>query len=115
MSGAVPPPLWRTVRTNPPTEADFLSFKARGLARRSGPIEQWEGVSTFDNPAIAADMARRHHQGDYLARLDLDPAGPIRWEKTRGAGHYTIWGTPAELLARVVEIVPLDTAEEEAQ
>lgn len=113
VSEGQPPPLWRTVRTNPPTEEDFLSFKALGRPRRGAPIEQWEGVSTFDNPAIAADMARRYEQGDFLARLDLDPTGPIRWARTRGEGHYTLWGTPAELLARVAEIVTLDAPEGE--
>jgi hypothetical protein len=107
--------LYRTVRANPPTEADFLSHKARGLPRRGGAVEQWEGVSTFDNPTIAADMARRFNRGMYLARLNLDSSGPIRWAKTRGEGHYTIWGTPAELLACVSEVVPLDAAEGEAR
>ena len=115
MSEEQPPSLWRTVRANPPTEDDFLSFKALGRPRRGGSIEQWEGVSTFDNPDLATDMARQFKQGEYLARLELDPSGPIRWAKTRGPGHYTIWGTPAELLACVAEVVPLDTAEGKAR
>lgn len=115
MSEEPPPLLWRTVRTDPPTEADFLSHKARGLPRRGATEDQWDGVSTFDTRAVAADLARKFGHGEYLARLELDPAGPIRWARTRGEGHYTLWGTPAELLARVAEVVPLDAAEGEAR
>jgi len=107
-----PPIVWRTVRTSPPTEADFLSQQALGRPQRGAPVEQWAGVSTFDNPAIAASMARRWGHGDYLARLTLDPAGLVRWARTRGEGHYTLSGTPAELLACVVEVVPLETIAE---
>jgi len=104
--------VWRTVRANPPTEADFLSQKARGRSRRGAPVDQWEGVSTFDNLAVAAAAARRWKQGTHLARLVLEPASPVRWARTRGEAHYTLSGTPAELLACVVEVVPLDTVAE---
>ncbi len=106
VTGGQPPVVWHTARTDPPTEEDFLSHRARGLPRRGATIERWEGVSSFDNPAIAADMARRYGHGSYLARLALDPGGPIRWAKTGGEAHYTLWGTPAELLACVVVVVP---------
>jgi hypothetical protein len=66
-------------------------------------------------PAIASDLTRRFGHGAHLARLALDPTGPIRWARTRGEGHYTIWGTLAELLARVVEIVALEIGQGEAQ
>lgn len=112
MTVGQPPIVWRTVRANPPTEADFLSQKALGRPRRDAPIEQWEGVSTFDNLAVAAAVARRWKQGTYLARLVLPPGGPVRWTKTRGEAHYTLSGTPAELLACVVEVVPLETVAE---
>lgn len=101
------PVVWRTTRTDPPTEDDFLSHRARGLPRRGATIERWEGVSTFDDPAIAASMARRYGHGAYLARLTLSPDGPVRWEQTGGPGHYTLWGLPSEILACVVEVVPL--------
>lgn len=105
-----PPPLWRAVRSYPPTEADFLSHKARGLPKRRGPDELWEGVSTFDSFEVASDMARKYHQGDFLSRLAIEPDGPIRWRATGGKGHYTLWGTPAELLDCVVETVPVPPA-----
>jgi hypothetical protein len=104
------------VRANPPTEADFLSLKAFGRLQRDAPIEQWAGVSTFHSLTLAAAMTRRFGHGAVLARLALDPANPIRWVETRGDGHYTISGPPAEMLARVVEVVPLDAVVEgEAQ
>lgn len=107
MTEGLPPELWRTVRANPPTEADFLSLKALGRLQRDAPIELWEGVSTFHSLTLAAAMPRKFGHGAFLARLALVPDGPIRWVKTRGEGHYTISGPPAEMLARVVEGVPL--------
>ena len=107
-----PPALWRTVRANPPTEADFLSLKALGRLQRDAPIELWEGVSTFHSLTLAAAMTRKFGHGAFLARLALAPDSPIRWEKTRGEGHYTISGPPAAMLACVVEVVPLETVAE---
>jgi len=101
--------VWRTTRTDPPTEDDFLSHRARGLPRRGATIERWEGVSTFDDPAIAASMARRYGHGAYLARLTLSPDGPVRWAQTGGPSYYTLWGLPSEMLACVMEVVPLPT------
>lgn len=108
VSGIAPPLLWRTVRSDPPTEDDFLSMEALGRPRRKNtPPELWSGVSTFADPTIAAAIARRFGHGDFLARLALDAADPIRWEKTPGEGHFTIWGTPAEMLTRVVDVVAI--------
>ena len=78
MSESLPPILWRTVRADPPTESDFLSQMALGRPRRGAPIELWEGVSTFDEPAIAAEVARRWGHGEYLARLTIEPGTAVR-------------------------------------
>jgi hypothetical protein len=92
-----------------------MSHKALGLPRRGGAVDLWEGVPTFDSFEVAADRARRYKQGDYLARLAIEPDGPIRWRQTGSSGHHTLWGTPAELQARVVEIVPLPPVSDERQ
>ena len=110
MSEAPPLVLWRTVRNYPPIEADFMSFKALGRPRRGGDPDLWDGVSTFDTSEVAADRARKFKQGDFLARLEIEPGGPIRWRQTGAAGHHTLWGTPAELLGRVVEVIALPPA-----
>lgn len=108
-----PPLLWRIARTDPPTETDFLSNQERGIPRRrSEPEELWSGLSTFDNVTVAAEMARRWGLGNYLVGLALDPVGPIRWAKTRGESHYTLWGRPADMLARVVEIRRVESGAE---
>jgi len=110
VSSTPPSLLWRIVRTDPPTTVDFLSNEARGLPRRrSVPAELWTGLSAFDDLAIAASVARRFRLGEFLASIDIDPNGPIHWAKTRGDGHYTLWGKPEEVFARVVTIVAVSS------
>lgn len=106
MSGT-PPDVWRAAKENPPTESDFLSYKALGIPQLKADTLRWEGVSTFDDLRAAAKTARQFHQGDYLARLTPDPDGPVRWTKTGRHHHWTLSGTPAEMLARVAEVIPL--------
>lgn len=52
--------------------------------------------------------ARRFRdQGEFIAVVAIEVDGPIQVEKTRGPGHYTVWGLPHALLDRVVSVEPL--------
>jgi hypothetical protein len=90
---------------------DFLSQQA--LGRRSPAPDDhdawrvYDGVSVFDSPAGAWAMVDRYpRMGSLLAVLDVpDGDERIRYDKTRGPGHYTLWGQPQNMLDRVVSIV----------
>jgi hypothetical protein len=44
--------------------------------------------------------------GTHIAEVDLrDTAGNVV-ERTLGAGHYTVWAAPDDLLEAVVSIMP---------
>jgi hypothetical protein len=46
--------------------------------------------------------------GGFVAALDIpdEEGGAIRYERTtESRGHYTLWGRPEALLARVVRVV----------
>jgi hypothetical protein len=46
--------------------------------------------------------------GAFIAIIRVDDGGQVTWEKTtKRRDHYTLWGTPAELLACVVRTIPL--------
>src|SRR5438045_267250 len=104
-----PQTVYRVVRSDPPTEADFLSRQALGLP---APVAShlWDGVSVDDRVLAAERKARRFAQlGRYIATLRLPEDGSIRIEKTlANRNHYTLWGDPVTLLECVVELVPLE-------
>src|SRR5689334_4842696 len=105
--------FYRIVRTNPATEADFLSDKARGLPPRNDDpltLHVWDGISVYQTLAQAQRKARDYpFLGSYIAELSLDiDVPPVRIEKTFGRGHHTVWGPPAALLRAVVSIIPVE-------
>jgi hypothetical protein len=68
----------------------------------------WIGISCYATEAQARRNARRFQtHGTYIAAIMVEDGAPIRVEKTLGSGHYTLWGFPADLLARVVSVVPV--------
>jgi len=96
---------------NEPADGDRFPFsRSKGAAAAAQrPADLWAGISTFDDAAIAADVGRKFGQGDYLAGGVVTADGPIRWAKTRGARHHTLWGTPRDILARVTHVIPLSS------
>jgi hypothetical protein len=104
--------FYRIVRTNPATEADFLSDKARGLPPRNDEpltLHVWDGISVYQTLAQARRKARDYpFLSAFIAELSLDiDVPPVRIEKTFGRGHYTIWGAPAVLIRALVSITPV--------
>jgi hypothetical protein len=104
--------LYRIVKSDPPTERDFLSFKALGRPLLRGTPSQrrsWEGVSvTSTLEAARALAARAPSLGRFIAVLELDEDGPIRFAPIgRAPEHYDLWGEPEEILATVVRVVPV--------
>ena len=111
MAAEPPRVFYRVVKTDPPTLADFTSPAAQGKpfthqdpARR--PL--WDGLSCHATEAQARRNARRFRtHGGYVAGVRIEAGAPVRVERTLGPGHYTLWGDPAELLARVVSVAPV--------
>ena len=108
--------FYRIVRTNPPTQADFLSHAALGRPLRAGAppalIRSWVAVSAFDSEtrarAAAHTVAQRGRSlGDFIAVLEIKDDGPVSVEQSFGMGHFDLRGSAAELLASVTTVVPL--------
>jgi hypothetical protein len=46
--------------------------------------------------------------GRFIAVVQVEEGGPVTFERTtRTPGHFTLWGDPATLLARVRAVVPV--------
>lgn len=102
--------LYRIVKTNPPTVADFTSNQAlhRGPRRITAEVLRlWDGISTHDSPQQSRQMAGLFPLlGSYIAELRIPAGAPVRCERTlTSEGHYTLWGEPLVLLACVVSVV----------
>jgi len=100
----VPRRVFRAVRTDPPTENDFLS-QAR-LGRRhvdESAFELTSGVSVFATEAQVARLARRYQMGRYIAELTLPEDVEIR-RTGRARGHHTVWAAPDVLLRSVTRV-----------
>jgi hypothetical protein len=104
--------FWRIVRTNPPSEADFLSNEAKGLHPRDDDAETlrlWSGIPAFATLTQARRMARRVPSlGDFVAELSIPDDPAVRIERTLGRGHHTLWGDANRLLTSVVRVEPVE-------
>ena len=102
--------FFRVVHENPPSIEDLMSPEALGEpfvhvdpSRR----RRWDGLSCYATEAQARRNARRYRShGAYIAVIRIEDGAPIRAERTLGAGHYTLWGDPVEILLRVIAIIP---------
>jgi hypothetical protein len=103
--------LYRVVQTDPATELAFTSNAALGRPLLDPTPEKrrlWSGLSFWATAAQARRSARRfRNQGSFIAVVAIELGAPIRIEKTRGPGHYTVWGLPHALLERVVSVEPV--------
>ena len=99
------------MRTDPPTEADFLSHKALGRRLRHDTPEyrrSWEGVSAY--ATLEAARENRTHfprLGDLIDELEVVEGGAITDAQTlTDLDHYDLWGEPAALLRTVRRVLP---------
>jgi hypothetical protein len=105
--------LFHIVESDPPTIDDFLSNAAKGRVPRrpltSEEQELWRGVSAYESWALARRKAGMSPWlGAYVAELRIPPDSSIRMRRTTSSrGHWTLWGSPEELLACVVSVTSL--------
>jgi hypothetical protein len=107
------PTFYRVVRRDPPHMQDFTSNRDKGLPPRGPEVDDrslWEGISVYDSRDRAERQALRYSLGDYIAVLHVDDSerGGVTFKKTLAdLHHFTVWGEPAVLVARVQEVLPV--------
>lgn len=112
MTADTPRTFYRVIRRRVPGRIDFTSNTAKGRQPpRTDPetLQLWDGVSVYDDLATARERARAlPGMGRFLAAVLIEPGAPLRVAKTlRDPHHYTVWGEPGALVARVVSVVPV--------
>lgn len=85
------------------------NFQARREPPHSADLRAtvlYMAVSMFDRPTVLEKMARksRGRNGTYIARLELEPGHGFCIADTGSAGHWSVWGVPAELAKTVTEV-----------
>ena len=102
--------FYRILEGPTPVLRDFTSYRALGRTlRRKTPevLRRWSGISAYATEEGARATARwRPSIGRYIAAVAVEDGAPIRWEQTGDpdVGHHTLWGTPTDLLERVVSV-----------
>ena len=104
------PTFYRVVKTSPPTERDFLWHLALGRRIRNptpAVLRDAAGVSVTLTTDGARSLVEDFPQmGSFIAAVEIEEDGPIGYEQTGlYPEHYTLWGEPADLLARVRSVV----------
>jgi hypothetical protein len=96
--------FYRIVRSRSPTVDDFRSARALGVPRPETYVAEWDrGVSVYDNLAYALRRAERNKSGlgRFVATLVVPDDGRVRFAKTFGRHHFTIYADSETLLALV--------------
>lgn len=104
--------LHRIVRTEHPTLHDFTSGAALGrplALETEEALRLHSGISVFATIRQAANHAHQWpNLGGFIAILDIPQDGPINAERTtHRRGHHTLWGSPPELMDRMVAVIPV--------
>lgn len=63
-------------------------------------------VSMFDRSDTVIRMARRRPDriGTHVITVDLEPGHAVCLADTGGAGHWSVWGVPSQLLRFVTDV-----------
>jgi hypothetical protein len=98
MSDDQPLRLHRILRTEQPTQADFMSKAHLGIPCPVSDPEvrrRWSGLSLFGSEEQARRVSRRLPMlGSYIAAIEIPPGAGAQAEPTAGPGHYTLGGDP---------------------
>jgi hypothetical protein len=107
--------LYRLVKTDPPTETDFLSQKAenRRLINKKY-ADEFEGVSHWDSRAGAESLSGTVKGAQFVAELSIPDGSSIRYRPSFREGHFTIWAEPDILLGLVVRIHTINSPRKES-
>src|SRR2546430_1272978 len=99
---------FRLLKGRKPKRSDFESHKARGLWFDPANERYADGVSVWAtvDQARAVTQHRKPVRAEAIAELSI-PTDVFRVERWGAPGHSTVWGSPDELLARVISVVPV--------
>lgn len=102
------PTVYRSLAGASPALGDFTSRKALGHSQRlpHETEEKWSGVSVYNNEAQCCKNENKFSFTGSSAEIEVEEDGPITYSKTGSNGHRTLWGEPAEMLKRVVQVIP---------
>ncbi len=106
------PTFDRIVRTDPPTEQDFLSYAALGYPLRRNTPElrrSWSGVSVYTSERAARMIATKYPRlGAFIAELEVFDDSVVAYEQT-GADleHFDLFGSAEDMLRMVRHVTPV--------
>lgn len=110
--------LYRIVSQNPPTREDVSSYQELGIPLRSATPEalrRSRGISLFNTLAQARKLGigPPWHGSGFIAELQIPDDAHVTIERTgRQRGHYTLWGSPDDILGYITHVVPIRSEEE---
>lgn len=97
--------LYRITQHEVPSVHDFLSSRDKHDPQRRG--EYWfiyVGLSMFADQAQAAGIRDRFRHGQHVAGVPLPAGLGFMLARTRRTtGHFTVWGSPEDLLGVALE------------
>lgn len=102
--------LYRIVKTDPPSERDFMSKAALGLQApdrlSARQRRDWEAISVYTTEARARERARLNpNLGMFVAELAMPESTMFEFELWgQDPLHYNLWAEPAPLRARAVRV-----------
>ena len=107
--GPLPRTLYRAIRSQHASWADFLSNLVRDQPPRgpelADPLE-WAGISVFDDLEVARQRARDVPVlGRYVAELRIPGDAPVLIRPSVGEHHWTLVGGAGVLFRCVVRVV----------
>lgn len=98
------------VNRRPPDPRDFRSQADKGWIAPAGATEEQVDASFGISAWETFELARTQASGmsyRFIAEIRVTDGGPIRYRKTFGPGHWTLWGSPQDFLAAVVDTYPV--------
>lgn len=108
----MPRRFFRIAKNDPATIDDFRSGASLGKPLHSTDpeaVRTHDGVSMWDERRLARKKARLSPAlGRYIVDVTIPDDTSIRFERTFGFGHYTVWGEPNVLATLVTSISPVN-------
>jgi hypothetical protein len=110
--------LYRIVEHDPPTWEDMLSYHDLGIPLRvitPEALRRSRGISLYNTLLQARKLGAGPpwHGSGFIAELRIPDNAPLTIERTgRQRGHYTLWGSPDDILGYITRVVPIRSGEE---
>lgn len=114
MTSREPIRFYRVLDDETPTIEDFMSDEALGepppVNADQATLRMWQGVSVYATETQARNKALRLPIGNFIAELTIPPDAAVTALRTggkRARGHYTLWGSPEEIMRWITRVVPV--------